>query len=73
MPHRKYKPEEIVTTLRQGNALLSQGRSVADVVHSIGVAKFIYIRLRKEFDGLKERPKKTQTSPTRSIVRRRPR
>ncbi|PWK50972.1 transposase [Silicimonas algicola] len=33
--------------------LVSQGRSVADAVRSIGVTQFTYYRWRKEFGGLK--------------------
>jgi len=53
MPQKKHKPEEIVTKLRQVDVLLSQGRSVADAVRSIGVTQFTYYRWRKEFGGLK--------------------
>jgi putative transposase len=53
MPQKKHKPEEIVTKLRQVDVLISQGRSVADAVRSIGVTQFTYYRWRKEFGGLK--------------------
>ncbi len=33
--------------------LLSQGRSVAEAVRSIGVTQFTFYRWRKEFGGLK--------------------
>ena len=53
MPQKKHKPEEIVTKLRQVDVLISQGRSVAEAVRSIGVTQFTYYRWRKEFGGLK--------------------
>ncbi|MGA7971297.1 MAG: IS3 family transposase [Pseudolabrys sp.] len=53
MPQKKHKPEEIVAKLRQVDVLLSQGRSVAEAVRSIGVTQFTYYRWRKEFGGLK--------------------
>ncbi len=53
MPRRKHKPEEVVAKLRQGDALVSQGRSVAEAIRSIGVTPFTYYRWRKEFGGLK--------------------
>ena len=53
MPQKKHKPEEIVAKLRQADVLLSQGRSVAEAVRSIGVTQFTYYRWRKEFGGLK--------------------
>ena len=53
MPQKKHKPEEIVAKLRQVDVLVSQGRSVAEAVRSIGVTQFTYYRWRKEFGGLK--------------------
>ncbi len=50
---RRPKPEEIVAKLRQVDVLVSQGRSVADAVRSIGVTEVTYYRWRKEFGGLK--------------------
>ncbi len=40
MPQKKHKPEEIVAKLRQVDVLVSQGRSVAEAVRSIGVTQF---------------------------------
>ena len=48
-----HKPEEIVAKLRQVDVLVSQGRSVAEAVRSIGMTQFTYYRWRKEFGGLK--------------------
>ena len=53
MPQKKHKPEEIVAKLRQVDVLVSQGRSVAEAVRSIGVTQFTYYRWRKEYGGLK--------------------
>ncbi|PTN03090.1 transposase [Rhodovulum imhoffii] len=53
MPQKQHKPEEIVAKLRQVDVLVSQGRSVAEAVRSIGVTQFTYYRWRKEFGGLK--------------------
>ncbi len=53
MARKKYKPEEIVAKLRQVDVLVSQGRSVAEAVRSIGVTQFTYYRWRKEYGGLK--------------------
>lgn len=52
MPQKKHKPEEIVAKLRQVDVLVSQGKSVAEAVHSISVTQFTYYRWRKEFGGL---------------------
>ena len=50
---RRPKPEEIVSKLRQVDVLISQGKSVADSVRSIGVTEVTYYRWRKEYGGLK--------------------
>ena len=50
---RRPKPEEIVSKLRQVDVLVSQGKSVADSIRSIGVTEVTYYRWRKEFGGLK--------------------
>ena len=53
MPQKKHEPEEIVAKLRQVDVLVSQGRSVAEAVRTIGVTQFTYCRWRKEYGGLK--------------------
>ena len=53
MGQKRHKPEEIVAKLRQVDVLVSQGRSVAEAVWSIGVAQITYYLWRKEFGGLK--------------------
>ena len=53
MPTKRHKPEEIVAKLRQVDVLISQGRSVADAIRSIGVTEVTYYRWRQEFGGLK--------------------
>ena len=50
---RRPKPEEIVSKLRQVDVLVSQGKSVAESIRSIGVTEVTYYRWRKEFGGLK--------------------
>lgn len=50
---RRPKPEEIVSKLRQVDVLVSQGKSVAESIRSIGVTEITYYRWRKEFGGLK--------------------
>ena len=53
MGQKRHKPEEIVAKLGQVDVLVSQGRSVAEAVRSIGVTQFTYYRWRQEFGGLK--------------------
>ena len=53
MPRKRYKPEEIVTKLRQVDVLVSQGGSVGDTIRQIGISEGTYYRWRREFGGLK--------------------
>ena len=53
MPRKRHEAEEIVAKLRQVDVLVSQGRTVADAVRSIGVTEVTYYRWRQEFGGLK--------------------
>ena len=53
MPRKRHQPEEIVAKLRQADVLISQGRSVADAVRSIGVTEVTYYRWRPEYGGLR--------------------
>jgi hypothetical protein len=36
MPRKRYKPEEIVSKLRQVDVLTSQGQGVSDAIRQIG-------------------------------------
>jgi transposase-like protein len=53
MARKTYKPEEIVSKLRQADVLMSQGQSVADAIRQIGVTNVTYYRWRQEYGGLK--------------------
>ena len=53
MARKRPTPEEIVAKLRQVDILVSQGKSVADAVRSIGTTEVTYYRWRKEYGGLK--------------------
>lgn len=52
MAKRNYRPEEIVSKLRQADVLLAQGTKVPDVVRTLGVTQVTYYRWRREFGGL---------------------
>ena len=53
MPKRRFKPEEIVSKLRQVDVLVSQGQNMADAIRQIGVSEVTFYRWRQEFGGLK--------------------
>ena len=52
MAKKRYRPEEIVSKLRQVEVLQSQGIAVADAIRQIGVSKVTYYRWRKEYGGM---------------------
>lgn len=52
MPRKTYKPEEIVSKLRQADVLIAQGSKIPDVVRTIGVTQVTYYRWRREYGGL---------------------
>jgi transposase-like protein len=53
MAKRSYKPEEIVSKLRQVDVLHSQGMSMVDAIRQIGVSEVTFYRWRKEYGGMK--------------------
>ena len=69
MPRKIYKPEEIISKLRQVEVLTSQGKSAVDAIRSIGVTDATYYRWRQEYGGLKVDQVKrlTTCSPSSSM------
>ena len=53
MGAKRYKPEEIVSKLREAEVLLAEGISVGEVVRRLGVTQVTYYRWRKEYGGMK--------------------
>jgi transposase-like protein len=54
MPRKNYKAEEIVAKLRQVDVLISQGKTAAEAIRSIGVTEVTYYRWRREYGGLQQ-------------------
>ena len=52
MPRKKYRPEEIITKLREADILISQGQSVASVIKSLRISDVTYYRWRKDYGGM---------------------
>ena len=52
MPRKKYRPEEIITKLREADILISQGQTVASVIKSLGISDVTYYRWRKDYGGM---------------------
>ena len=52
MANKRPKPEEIVTKLRQIEALIGQGLSRLDAIRQIGVVEQTYYRWRRQYGGM---------------------
>ena len=53
MPMQRYKPEQIVTVLRQIEVAVANGKSTPLACKEAGVTTQTYYRWRKEYGGLK--------------------
>jgi putative transposase len=53
MPIRKYKPEQIVTLLRQVEVELANGKTTPQACKEAEITAQTYYRWRKEYGGLK--------------------
>ena len=53
MKRTRHTPEQIVTKLREADAMLAAGRSVAQVVQMLGVSEPTFARWRGQYGGMK--------------------
>jgi len=53
MAKKRYRPEEIITKLREAEVLLAEGMKVPEVAKAIGVHEQTYFRWRREYGGMK--------------------
>jgi len=52
MAKKRYRPEEIISKLREADILIGQGHTVSQAVKSIGVTEVTYYRWRQEYGGM---------------------
>ena len=52
MPRKRYRPEDIISKLREADILISQGQSVAETIRALGISDVTYYRWRKEYGGM---------------------
>ena len=52
MGNKRYKPEEIVTKLRQVEVLAGQGMARVDAIRQISITEQTYYRWRKQYGGM---------------------
>ena len=69
MSRKCYKPEQIISMLREADVQLSRGQKVAQICRGLGIAEQTYYRWRREYGGLKvsqaRRLKELETENTR--------
>ena len=53
MPMQRYKPEQVVTMLRQIEVAVANGKATPQACKEAGIMVQTYYRWRKEFGGLK--------------------
>ena len=53
MKRTRHTPEQIVTKLREADAMLAAGKSVGQVVQALGVSEPTYSRWRDQYGGMK--------------------
>ena len=51
MARKRYKPEEIVSLLRQAEVLHDQGMSMADAIRKLGISEVTYYRWARSMRG----------------------
>ncbi len=50
---KRHSPEQVVQKLRDGDAMLNAGKSVAEVVQHLGVSEQTYYRWKNQYGGMK--------------------
>jgi transposase-like protein len=53
MKRTRHTPEQIITKLREADAMLGAGKTIAQVVQHLGVSEQTYHRWRNQFGGMK--------------------
>ena len=52
MAKKRYRPEEIISKLREADIFIGQGHTVAQAIKSIGITEVTYYRWRQEYGGM---------------------
>jgi len=52
MAKKRYRPEEIISKLREADIHIGQGHTVAQAIKSIGITEVTYYRWRQEYGGM---------------------
>jgi hypothetical protein len=65
---KRYKPEEIAAKLKQVDALVAQGRDIADAVREAGVSEATYQRWRRELGDRAKRASAPEREAPESVA-----
>jgi len=52
MPKKRYRPEDILSKLREADIHIGQGKTVAETIRISGISDVTYYRWRKEYGGM---------------------
>jgi len=52
MPRKRYRPEDILSKLREADIHISQGKTVAETIRVLGISDVSYYRWRREYGGM---------------------
>ena len=50
---KRHTAEQIIRTLREADTMLAAGKSVGDVIQSLGVSEQTYYRWKQQYGGMK--------------------
>ncbi len=53
MKRKRHTPEQIIAKLREAEAMLGAGKTIAHVVQQLGVSEQTYHRWRNQYGGMK--------------------
>ena len=53
MKQRRHTPEQVIRKLREGDRLLGEGKSIAEVCKALEVSEPTYSRWRNQYGGMK--------------------
>ena len=52
MPRKRYRPEDILSKLREADIHISQGKTVAETIRVLDISDVSYYRWRREYGGM---------------------
>ena len=53
MYRKPFRPEQIISKLREAEVLISQGATIAEACRKLGITDQTYYRWRKEYGGMR--------------------